>query len=539
MLEDGQTPSLAISHFVIHSAIMLKLVVLLAAAYLAYELASRLRNRKPLPPGPPPLPLIGNLHQHPTDQPWVQYRDWHRKYGPVITVKMGIRTVIFLGSHKAVDDILTKRGKVYCSPPNFAFFGECMTGNSLPVLLPQGAKRRDIHRLVSTILTPKACQAYSAVQERESLRLMRGLLAADGNNKYSWGYSVGVTSTLIYGERMGEVEEAEIGDIEALFNGILDVVSKENVALELYPFLNMLPRRFNRWKKAGDEFRQHFIKLWGRRMRRGLKNRNWNWSRLFHDNKPIDMSEEQLLFCIAELEIGAAISTASLIRLFIATAVRNPGATQRVREEIDRVVGTDRLPCLDDQEKLPLLHAFFNEMTRWKAAFPLSLPYTGLEDGEYSGYRIPKDALVIANQWALNMDPDVFIHPEIFRPERWIENPDLPKPSIFGYGRRVCPGEQFGTNSMFIAFSRMLWAFDTKPSNKGIGSDEAHTALGMIAESDTDGVKFIPRDENRRRVLEGMLKDQMFEDKQLLDNASKAVRMQLATPLANGNGKAK
>ncbi|KAF7164917.1 hypothetical protein CNMCM5623_009317 [Aspergillus felis] len=510
---------------------LLETTILLAIIYYIFGLAVELRRQNRLPPGPMPLPLIGNLHQHRTTEPWVQYQEWHKKFGPVIKLRLGQRTVIILGSHETVNEILNRRGKIYCSPPRFAFCGDCMSNSTFPVFLPYSTRRREIHRLLVTILTPPSCKAYAAVQERESLRLAFRLLNSNANIKNIWAYSVGVSTTLASGQQMTPDEEEEIGDFQEAFKGIKETISKENLFLELYPFLTVLPHPINRWKKTGDAYRQHLIGLWTHRIERGLKNSNWNWTRILHDNKPQDMSSDEFLFLVAELELGAVSSTALLIRMFIATALKNPAATQRVREEIDAVIGLERPPTFSDQERLPLLSAFIKEIFRWKSFVPLSMPFTGLEDSNYMGYRIPSDALVIANLWALNMDPEVYTDPETFRPERWLGNPELPDPPAFGFGRRVCPGELFGKNSLFIAFAQILWAFDILPPDEGASGlplSQSNTAMALIANWDIDHVKFKPRSSERAKLIEKKFQSLEGTDNAYLDKAAHSVRLQLA-----------
>ena len=75
------------------------------------------------------------------------------------------------------------------------------------------------------------------------------------------------------------------------------------------------------------------------------------------------------------------------------------------------------------------------------------------------GYHIPKGAMVLSNHWTLDLDEEVFGDPLEFRPERWIENPDLPM-AAFGFGRRLCPGRHVVQDSLLIAICRLLWAYD-------------------------------------------------------------------------------
>ncbi|KAL4930406.1 cytochrome P450 [Aspergillus undulatus] len=442
--------------------IILTLAILIAVAYLVYKISDTHTRRKTLPPGPKPLSLIGNLHQHIKSEQWLLYDKWHKQYGPVITVKMGIRTVIFLNTHKAITDFLVKQGRTYCSPPKLHFIGDCMIRGSVPILLPQSKERRDVHRLFKSLLASKACRAYAPLQERESPRFILVLSVPD----------------------------------------------------------SLIPSPFNPWERAGATFHRRFTEFWKRRMQRGLDNPNWNWTRLVNDNKPQSLSTDELLYWIIELEFASIASTTVLIRSFMATAVANPDVTQQVRGEIDVVVGCKRLPTTDDQDKLPLLGAFIHELMRWRGTPPLSMPYQGQENVDYNGYRIPSNALVIANQWSLNMGPEVYQHPERFQPQRWLANPKLQKPFLFGHGRRVCPGEEFARNSLFITFAQILWAFDIVPASPTFGQSKV-PGLSMGANEGTDELTFSLRDAGRLAVLECASRA-LTHDKDLLDNAAPA-----------------
>ncbi|KAI0326117.1 cytochrome P450, partial [Cubamyces sp. BRFM 1775] len=69
------------------------------------------------PPGPPGLPLLGNVYDIPRPTPWVTYRDLAAKYGDVICVRLLGHPVIVLSSLTAVNDLLEKRSAVYSDRP--------------------------------------------------------------------------------------------------------------------------------------------------------------------------------------------------------------------------------------------------------------------------------------------------------------------------------------------------------------------------------------------------------------------------------------
>lgn len=70
-----------------------------------------------LPPGPKPLPIIGNLHQAPKSHGWQTYREWSRKYGPIVHVNMLGQHIIILNKSEVAHDLLAKRGAIFSDRP--------------------------------------------------------------------------------------------------------------------------------------------------------------------------------------------------------------------------------------------------------------------------------------------------------------------------------------------------------------------------------------------------------------------------------------
>ena len=122
--------------------------------------------------------------------------------------------------------------------------------------------------------------------------------------------------------------------------------------------------------------------------------------------------------------------------------VLNPGAMRKAQEELDRVVGRDRLPDFSDRENLPYIDAVVKEVLRWAAPVPLSVPNRVIQDDEYRGYFIPAGSTVIQNVWAIFRDPSIYPDPETFNPDRFLKdgktNPSVfnPETRVFGAGRR-------------------------------------------------------------------------------------------------------
>jgi len=151
----------------------------------------------------------------------------------------------------------------------------------------------------------------------------------------------------------------------------------------------------------------------------------------------------------------------------ILAAVAFPEKQHRVQEELDNVVGKDRLPSFDDMDYMPYTVAYMKEILRWRPIAATGFAHRAMQDEPYLGYVIPKGAHLLGNIWNLHRDPAYFQNADEFQPERYLEGNskdnwklnDLPH-FAFGHGRRVCPGNHIAERSIFINVATCLWAFD-------------------------------------------------------------------------------
>lgn len=119
----------------------------------------------------------------------------------------------------------------------------------------------------------------------------------------------------------------------------------------------------------------------------------------------------------------------------------NPSVQQKAQEELDHIIGRDRLPDFSDKGSLPYLEAVYKEVLRWFPNAPLGIPHATTKEDEYKGIRIPKGSICFPNAWAMARSNKVYgPDPEVFRPERHLvtdsERPLDPSNFVFGFGRR-------------------------------------------------------------------------------------------------------
>ncbi|KAF3480995.1 uncharacterized protein GIQ15_06342 [Arthroderma uncinatum] len=439
-------------------------VPLLLALTLLCAISALYRLRKggmPLPPGPYQLPLIGNMHQTPMKNPWTRYREWHKVYGPIMSLRYGQKTIILLGTHKAVRDLLNKRGEIYSSRPHMICAGDCLSKGYSTALLPYGDTWK-VHRSIQTaVLNPQISQKYRPIQEVESRQLLNEILDNNGFVPSFHRFALSVTFTLAYGKRLRHSGEPEIQEADELTRMLATTVqSFLGSMLEAYPFLNHLPRCLAPWKKTGDVYFERVNSFFARSMMAGEKAESWNWAKeAIKRNAAGELDSRQLSYAIGFLIEASTDTTSTVLEVFVMAMVLFPSVAARAQKELDTVVGPNRLPTFEDMPNLPYINALVKEALRWRPVTPLGFPHAPLEDDEYMGYRIPKGTAVFATHWGVDLDSDVFGDPHEFRPERWLEKASLPA-AAFGFGRRMCPGQYLARNSLLIVTAQVLWSFD-------------------------------------------------------------------------------
>ena len=180
-----------------------------------------------------------------------------------------------------------------------------------------------------------------------------------------------------------------------------------------------------------------------------------NNAKLSHDD------EEAIIWSAASLYGAAADTTVITLSVFTLAMIKFPEVQRRAQEEIDRVVGRDRLPSFADRDNLPYINGVVKEAMRWWPIAPMGFPHLATEDIEYNGYHIPKGSFLLPAVWWFLHDPEVYPDPENFDPERYMEPRNEPDPmtEAFGYGRRICPGRFFADNGLFLNIAQSLAAF--------------------------------------------------------------------------------
>lgn len=169
-----------------------------------------------------------------------------------------------------------------------------------------------------------------------------------------------------------------------------------------------------------------------------------------------------------------------------------------MQQEIDDVVGVGRLPELDDRINLPYTEASIREIMRLETLVPSSIPHRTLRDTKIGGYDIPKGTLALPGLYSFHNNKDLWGDPDNFRPERFI-GPDgkldlkLDKTLPFGAGKRLCAGETFARNTLFLFISAFFQNFNISVPDGEPFPSRSKNGTGLITYTPEFWIKVTPR----------------------------------------------
>jgi cytochrome P450 len=147
---------------------------LLAIAFLVY---SRL-TRPPIPPGPNPLPIIGNILDLTPKELWLTAFKWARTYGPITHIRIFNKSIVFLNTPEAVLDLLDKRGSLYSDKPHLVMAGELCGCENMAVFTPYGDRARRQRKLMQKAFGPAVIPRYHGLMQMESRPFLSRLVSS-------------------------------------------------------------------------------------------------------------------------------------------------------------------------------------------------------------------------------------------------------------------------------------------------------------------------------------------------------------------------
>ncbi|TRM63938.1 cytochrome P450 [Schizophyllum amplum] len=501
----------------------------IAVCVLLYVLHLGLKRSKkilPLPPGPPADPLLGHMRIMPSTGAENAFYRWGKEYNSdIIHVSVLGQPIIVLNSLQATVDLLEKRGAIYSDRPQFAFFDmlgwyEC--------LLLTGYNHRSfpVHRrLMQNYFAKSNASRFDTVQTREARNLVKGITEHPERwQDYLNKYSTGIIIQLITGHEIKTLDDVYLqiaSDVRTTMNS---GGTAGATGVDLIPLLRFLPS----WCDLSGS--TSFVRKWRHaiwniynvpfeRVQADVKAGVAQPSLMLSAMQEMDaqeegadtLTEERIKGLCATAFAGGADTTFDTLTTFVFGIVNYPDVQERAREELDRVVGPDRMPDFADREYLPYVERVMYESFRFWPVTPLGPPHKSTEDDVYNGMFIPKGSLVLFNAFAMTHDESVYADPWRFDPDRYLPREEggrgEPLPTVqFGFGRRVCPGRVVGETNIFIAIATMLHVLTINKAKDAAGNEitvdpeTAKYTTGLTSHPETVLCNIVPTSERAKRL---------------------------------------
>ncbi|PVH76700.1 putative cytochrome P450 [Cadophora sp. DSE1049] len=494
-------------------------------AFLVLKLFRYGMRPKNYPPGPPTAPLLGNLLQLPQKDLHLFFDKLSKQYGPIVSLKLGGTDLVLLNDATVVRDLIEKRSNIYSARPD-TFIREFVGNRNIAFRNNDDTWRRQ-RKMYHLRLNTKVANQYIPYQIFDSKQLMSDLLNdPEQYVKHLQRYTTSVASTVLYGMRTSTSDNGYVKDLMDWMEKTSDAQNFQLVDFFnfLRPLYRIMPARFSSLKTqlleiTAIENRLFFslLNIAKENIGKGKVYPSFIRDMLLADEKD-RMSDVEIANNAAH-GFGAATDTQWNTALgFVKAMILYPNVQREAQQEIDTVVGSDRMPEWEDRENLPYIRGIVEESLRWMpTTLTAAVPHSVTRDDVYNGYLIPEGAIIMMNVWALNNNDKNNENPRDFDPSRHSAeftatesnsiSPEATKRSnfTFGAGRRVCPGFHVAQRGLFIAISRMLWGFQFSrrkdASGEFIPIDRDAVTPGVIVQPAPFLCDIQPRDEKRAAII--------------------------------------
>ncbi|KXJ87396.1 O-methylsterigmatocystin oxidoreductase [Microdochium bolleyi] len=459
-------------------------LILPILVYTLYRLYPSIFQTQPrLPPGLKPWPVVGNIGDLPPSGSleWLRHKDL---YGPISSVTVLGTTIILIHDKQMAHDLLTKNGRRTAGRPEMVMANTlCGYGRvTLCQSYTSPTFKRDRRLLHQEVGTKSSAAQFRGIQEAEVARqLVRILRDPERLDEHYETTAAAMILRVTYGYT---TEPQRPDPLVALMKQTLADFSRAAApgawAVDLLPMLRYLPeglpgtgfktlaRKWRRNVHASVDVPYSFARSQEEQQLLGGDGQEPCYvsklvEKLSSENRDgggqLNLENEKAIMWTATGLFGAATDTTAMsMRAFKLAMIRFPQVQRRAQEEIDRVVGRDRLPTFEDMEQLPYVCAVVRETLRWWPAALLGFPHTATEAFEYAKHDIPKGAVMLPSVYWFMRDPAVYKDPEAFGPSRFLEprcEAD-PRTEVFGFGLRLCPGRFFGEASLSLNIAQTL-----------------------------------------------------------------------------------
>ncbi|KAA8521950.1 hypothetical protein F0562_012736 [Nyssa sinensis] len=442
-------------------------------------------NPSKLPPGPTPLPVIGNLLKL-GSKPHKALAELAKTHGPIMILKLGRINTVVISSPTMAKEVLQKQDLAFSTraPPDSL---SAHNHKQVSVAwLPVSARWRSLRRICNShIFSSQRLDANQHLRRQKVQELVADIResckagVAVNIGQAAFKTSLNLLSNTIFSMDLAEPSSDMAQELKEVVCRIMEDAGKPNLA-DYFPVLRKMdPQGLRRGLTI------HFariIELLDGLINQRLESKNIvsndvldTLLNIIEDQKDgIDRTHIKHLFL--DLFAAGTDTTSSTLEWSMAELLQNPKTLSKAQAELEQTIGRGNPVEESNIARLPYLQAIVKETMRLHPPLPFLLPRKVEADVQLCGFTVPKDAQVLVNAWAIGRDPSIWVNPNLFMPERFLgSHVDVRGRDFelipFGAGRRICPGLPLAVRMVHLMLGSLINSFNWKLED-GIGPED-------------------------------------------------------------------